>query len=276
MAKYIFFIDESGDQDLERFRAGISTKGSEPFLVFGGALIVASERESLEEQLQAIQERIGKNTLHCSDLNHLQRSFYARSAKNMHFLAFGAVSKKATVGGYKREIEGPQQAEWYYNKCAQYLLERIAEFAKVNEIKPEDIRIVFEKKGKHNYEQLRNFISTIRSDPAPKYESSKVLRHIDPRMIEAVAKHDDRLLCLADLVAHAIFVSLSETKTNFGIPEQRYFREIKPKFWCDPQTGRIANWGIKFIKGPVEMELRGETMRMVNKLYKPNEALIKK
>ncbi|PTQ75631.1 DUF3800 domain-containing protein [Celeribacter persicus] len=276
MAKYIFYVDESGDQDLERVRADISSKGSEPFLIVGGALVVASEHENLKGQLQAIKDRIGKGTLHCSALNHLQKSYYARSAKGLHFLAFGAVSKKETVGNYRSEIAGAEQAESYYNKCAQYLLERVAEFAKLNAIKPKDICIVFEKKGKHNYERLRNFISKVRSDPHPKYENSKTLLNIDPQLIEAVGKNDDELLSLADLVAHALFVSLSETKTNFGIPEQRYFREIKPKFWCDPVTGQIANWGLKFIKGPVNMSLKGETSKMVNKLYKSNEALIKK
>ncbi|WP_321364343.1 DUF3800 domain-containing protein [uncultured Celeribacter sp.] len=276
MSKYIFLVDESGDQDLERYRQNIDSKGSEPFLIFGGALVVTRERGKLEEQLRAIEDRIGKGTLHCSALNHLQRAYYARSAQEIHFLAFGAVSKKETVGSYKGEIEGKEQAERYYNKCAQYLLERIAEFAKLNDIKAKDIRIVFEKKGKHNYTRLRNFISTVRGDQNPKYESSKVLEYIDPQKIEALEKKEEPLLCLADLVAHAIFVSFSETRTNFGIPEQRYFREIKPKFWHEPDTGKVANWGIKFIKGPVNMGLKGETRKMVDKLYRPNEALLKK
>ena len=255
--RYTLYVDESGDQDLERFRDVGRSHGSDPYLVFGAALVPNNLKADFRKKLADIQRTIGAKELHCADLSHLKVSYLSNSVKNMRVLLFGAVSKKKTVGTYKEKISGKKQAEDYYNKCVHYLLERVGEFMSENGIEPSHLSIVFEKK-RHNYERLRSYIRTIQARPVD--ARARFLQRIDSLSITAQGKADEPLLALADVTAYSLYQCFNETLTNYGLPEQRYFREIKSKFWSDPETGVVANKGIKFIKGPVDMGLTGQTL----------------
>jgi len=261
---YTLFIDESGDQDLSRFRTDDRPHGSDPFLVFGGALVPTMFAQLFREKLDEYCRILEVEALHCTDLSHRKRAFFARSVKELRVQFFGVVSKKATVRDYAAKIEGEKQRQDYYNKCAVYLLERVGHFMSVNKYNSDQLSIVFEEK-RHDYQRLRNFLSAIKRTPLD--NRAAYLQRIDPLSITAEAKKDEKLLALADLVAFSLYQSVTETKTNYLMPEQRYLREIKSKFWADPATGKIAGYGIKFIKGPYEMKLTGETLQMALKFY---------
>ncbi len=262
---YTLFVDESGDQDLEKFRTAERKHGSDPHLVFGGALVPNIFLEDFRKQLLELKDEMDASWLHCTDLSHLKRCYFARTAREMRVLYFGVLSKKETVGSYGALIDGEKKRQQYYNKCAVYLLERVGHFMSQHNFGSDQLSIVFEEK-KHDYQAMRNFVRTIRDKPMD--VRAKYLQRIDPLSITATAKKDDILLSLADLAAFSIYQSVNITKTNFGIPEQRYLRELKSSFWCDPNTKQIANFGIKFIKGPIQMNLTPENKRFIMKFYR--------
>jgi len=197
-------------------------------------------------------------------MTHLKVAYFARSVKDMRVQLFGVVSRKSIVGSYKKEIAGEKQAQYYYNKCLHYLLERVGHFLSVNDIPSKETSVVFEEK-KHDYQRLRNYI--VQNRRRPLHENARYLARIAPLSITSTKKTEETLLSLADWTAYAIYQSASETKANFMIPEQRYFREIKEKFWSDPETSKIADYSLKYIMR-YEMKLQGETDHLVQKLHR--------
>jgi hypothetical protein len=262
---YTLFVDESGDQDLEKFRTEERQFGSDPFLVFGAALVPNMYLDEYRRVLGELRNELSVNLLHCTEMSHLKRCYFARRVSKLRVLLFGVVSKKATVGEYREEISGDMEKQDFYNKCAGYLLERVAHFMQEEDIGSDQMSVVFEEK-KHNYQRLRSYIKAIGKTPFD--ERANPMSRLDPLCIRAEGKKDEVLLALADLTSFAIYQSVTETKSNFMTPEQRYLRELKDKFWKNPVTGQIANHGLKFIKGPKEMELKGETFKFVMKFYR--------
>ena len=130
------------------------------------------------------------------------------------------------------------------------------------------LSIIFEKK-RHDYQRMRNFVGTIRKTPFD--DRANYLAYVDPRSIRAEAKNDEKLLSLADLTAFSIYQSVTQSKTNFMLPEQRYLRELKDKFWKNPKTEQVANHGLKYIKGPYAMNLNGDALKLAQKFYRKVE-----
>ncbi|MEP1611605.1 MAG: DUF3800 domain-containing protein [Roseobacter sp.] len=264
---FTLFVDESGDQDLERYRTEPGEFGSDPYLVFGAALVPTSSLEDFRGELQEILKTIESRALHCTDISHLKRAYFARKVAGMQVLLFGVVSKKDTVGEYQKKIEGDNKRQDYYNKCAVYLLERVGHFMSIHNYSSEQLSVVFEKKN-HNYQRLRNFVRTIRKTP---YDSrARFLERVDPLSIRAEGKKDEILLSLADLTAFSIYQSITETNSNFRLPEQRYLRELKDKFWKDPENGQVAEHGLKYITGLEKMRLQGDALKLAQKFYRKN------
>jgi len=266
---YTLFVDESGDQDLDKFRTDERQFGSDPYLVFGGVLIPTKHLDGYRAFLNELRAELDVKALHCTDLSHLKRCCFARRVVSLRVLLFGVVSKKATIEDYRKQIEGDKEKQDYYNKCAGYLLERVGHFMHDEKIGSDQLSVVFEKKT-HDYQRLRNYVRQIGTTPFDR--RANYLSRIDPLSIRAEGKKEEPLLGLADLASFSIYQAFAETKSNFSIPEQRYLREIKEKFWKNPETGQIANHGIKFIKGPVNMKLSGKTSDFVMKFYRKKEA----
>lgn len=262
--KYTLFVDESGDQGLDKVRNSVDGKGASPFMTLGGVLVPESIFDSLEADISEMCSVIGKSHLHCNDLNHHQTAYFARILESKRIQLFGVISKKSTLENYKEIISGEDQAQLYYNKCCQYLLELVAQFSNANGLSSDDISIVFESR-KHDYERLRNYIKRISEKPLD--SRAKSLSQINPSQITDKGKLDEPLLSLADLTAFSLFQSVNESKGNYGIPEERYLRELLPKFHRDDATDVIANHGIKYVKGPITMGLKGHSLKFALKLY---------
>ena len=261
---YTLYIDESGDQGLDRVRDETNSYGASPFLTLGAALVPNKLREDIRDDLNAISKELKGKELHCADLSHFDVSYFARRIKQQQILLFGVVSKKSTLGDYRENISGEKQSQDYYNKCVQYLLELVGRFMSEHKYKSDNLSVVFEKRN-HDYDRMRRYIKAIREKPID--ARARFLQNIDPLSILAISKRDEDLLALGDLVAYALYQSVNICLQNHEVPEQRYIREIKSKFWKNPSTGQIANFGIKYIKGPIQMGLSGEELKFAMKFY---------
>lgn len=254
MQKYTFVVDESGDLGLDKVREGMNGRGASPYLVLGACLIPNSQKPTLRRRLEKLREEVCKHKpLHCSELSHHQNAKLAREVGGFpHILFFSYISKKSTLGSYKGLIEGTDQSEFYFNKCSVYLLEQLALAMEHFGISKHDISIVFEERS-HNYQRLRAFLKQNILTPLP--TGSEIgdrnrarLSLIDPLSITSQKKENDALLYLADLAAYATRSAIDQTDFNYGVPEQRYFREIESKFFKNPTNGLIGEWGLKVFK----------------------------
>ena len=223
--KYTFFVDESGQSGIKKIRTK-SEGGASRYMTLGGALVPNSMIVDLRDKLEVIAKEFGRQELHCSKLNHNQICSFSKAMAEQRILLFGLISMKETLGEYKAAIE--ESDKRYYNKCAQYILERLAQFLEINDISGDDVDIYFED-GNFDYEALRRLVDRCRQNPM--HKNTRRLQHIRPVSIASKPKSDEPILQVADLVAHALFRCVDDGPSTYGIKETRYLQEIRKRFF---------------------------------------------
>ena len=261
---YTLFVDESGHVDIERFIDEDRPRGSSPFLTFGAALVPNSKLTEYREVLANLKAELSVGQLHATEMNHLKTAYFCRKVAELRIQLFGVVSKKATLGDYVDKISDLKNTEAYYNKCAGYLLERVGHWMSSHDISDDQVDFLFEEK-RHDYKQMRNYMRSLIATPFD--NRATYLRRINPDRIRPISKKDEVLLSLADLTAHALYQSITKSESNFGLPEFRYMRELRGKFWSEPRSGKIANFGLKYIKY-TDMNLEDEVKSFAASHYK--------
>ncbi len=254
---YTFFFDESGQAGIAKIRSD-TERGASPYMVLGGVLIRDDMLDESRSKLKVIADELElkDGILHCVNLSHPKTIYVAaKVAKTFEMVAFGVISKKSTLGGYRSKIN--VNHAFYYNKCVQYILECVGHWAELNGVT--DIKIVCEKIEAHDYGRLGRFISACRKNP--QHDRTKFLRNIDPR-ITALPKSDECLLGLADLVAYSVYQSINKTPKNYNIPEWRYFFELRQSFFGCPQNMKILNFGLKPIHTIEEIDVVDDVMKL--------------
>lgn len=259
-ARYTLFVDESGEAGIEKVRSE-SEKGASPYMVLGAVLLPWDCRDAANERLDYVSKNLGKEFLHCSQLSHSQKVFYSRTVSGLEISLFGVISFKDTLGSYKDDIQSDSKK--YYNKCAQYLFERLGQFMKDRDLKPEQVDICMEE-GNFDYQMLRNFISACQQTPVGRREN--LLNWIDTQKIRAQPKKDELLLQLADLTAHSLYQCVHRSNTNFGIPEPRYFCELKHLFPHNPSDGKVVGYGVKPVHDLRSLKLDDDVRQMFENL----------
>lgn len=136
---YTFYVDESGQTGIKRIRSE-SSGGASRYLTFGGVLVPDVRKEELLERVASLAKEFGRPDLHCSRLNHNQIVHFAKTLAKSQVKLFGVISLKTTLGSYADEINHSDKA--FYNKNAQYLLERLAHFMEINSIQETSLSIV--------------------------------------------------------------------------------------------------------------------------------------
>ena len=260
MTKYTVYIDESGEAGIGKVRTPNSV-GASPYMTLGGVLIHNKSRNCLSKHLVAIRETIGKKDLHCCNLTHRQKTYFAREMARAPVVFFGVISYKATLGAYKKDIKS--NPTMYFNKCAQYILERVGSFIKQNKVSADDVDIIFEQ-GLHNYGMFRSLIRKCQENPIR--ENTKLLRNIKITNISDAPKDREPLLKIADLVAHALFKAVDKTDGNFHIPEPRYLYEIRENFYHCPNTKKIIGHGIMPVHDLKQLELDNDIHSLFDNL----------
>lgn len=236
--KFTIFIDESGEAGIRNIRSE-NSDGASPYMTLGASLISNRSRKATENTLEKIKGDIGKKSLHCSKLNHYQLLHFIREISQQKMRLFGVISRKSTLGSYKNTIN--DNSDKYYNKCVQYLLERVGWFMEARGIPPENLDIIFEK-ANVNYDKMRNLLWTCQTNP--KHPATKRLQNIVISRIQVKKKNEEPLLELADLVAHSLYRAVDKRNQNFGIPEPRYIRELAPHFFGHPDTQKVVDAGL--------------------------------
>lgn len=247
--KFTIFIDESGEAGIGKVRSKTSG-GASPYMTLGASLISNRSRKATESTLEKIKEDIGKKSLHCSQLNHFQLLHFVRAITKRKMRLFGVISRKATLGSYKDTIAA--DSNMYYNKCAQYLLERVGWFMEAHNIPPENLDIIFEK-ANLNYDKMRNFLWVCQNNP--KHDATKRLKNIVISRIQVKEKKDEPLLKVADLVAHALYKAVDKPDQNYGISEPRYLRELAPHFFGNPKTQEVVGAGLYSVHSTNDLKL---------------------
>ncbi|WP_188134286.1 DUF3800 domain-containing protein [Rhizobium sp. RU35A] len=247
--RYTVFIDESGEAGIGKIRSETS-RGASPYMTLGAVLIRNQSWVKITDALGRISADVNKSPLHCSQLNHYQILHFIRQIRKHQMRLFGVISQKSTLKEYKEVIS--EDSEKYYNKCVQYLLERVGWFMEARQIPRENLDIVFEK-ANVDYDSMCNLLRACQK--TPKREFTKKLKNIDTYKISAKLKNEEPMLQVADLVAHALYKCVDKPEKNFGIPEPRYLRELSPLFFGNPDTQAVVGAGLYCVHNISQLNL---------------------
>ena len=211
-------------------------------MTMGAVLVPNANREAVRSVLEQLATEFNRADLHCSKLNHNQIVRFAQVVAGQQVLLFGVISRKDTLGSYKSDIEGSHAK--YYNKCSQYLLERVGMFATANDLSEANLSICFEE-GNFDYSALSGLIAACRRKPLQ--AATHHLKHINPNSISVEPKANEPLLQIGDLVAHALFRCVDDGASSYGVFEPRYVDELRSKFFSDKETGTICGNGLYLV-----------------------------
>lgn len=258
---YTFYVDESGQAGIKKIRTKESG-GASPYLTLGGVLVPESEKDRLTGLVLSLAKEFSKPNLHCSKLNHNQIVRFSKELAQARVKLFGVISLKATLGDYANEINHSDKA--FYNKNAQYLLERLAHFLELKGIEDKSVSIVFEE-GNFDYHKLKALIGKCVHSPQ-KAATKRLKGRINPSSIKAVPKDGDPLLQLADLAAHALYRLVDDSPSTYGVQEVRYVSELRSKFFSDPSTGLVCGAGIFPVHRLKQIKAEGEVEAFLSEL----------
>lgn len=257
---YTLFVDESGSPGIKNVSTN-GGSGASPYMTMGAALIPDIKCQEVLECIQDITRKVNKKDLHCSKLKHSQIVYFARILSTQRLKLFGVISRKETLGSYSADIN--QDHKQYYNKCAQYLLEKVGQFMDANDMTEGQLTVCFEQ-GNFNYSGLRGLIAACRRNPIR--PASRYLKHINPSSITVKEKAEEPLLQTADLVAHALFKCVHKEDRNFHIPEPRYVTELRKCFFSAGNSGKIEGFDIKAVHSLSELKLDDDVHNALSKL----------
>lgn len=255
----LVLIDESGEAGITRVR-GKSGGGSSPYFVLAAALVPSEEKEKATEALKHASKTLVKKWAHATDLSHAQTVFWARSAASLNMRYFAVISKKSTLEGYADRIK--KNPDMFYNKCAVYLLEKVGKYLIAKGLEKETPEVCFERRN-HDYDRLRRYVVAIKDRPI--HPEAKYLRVFNPFAFYERSKEEEPLLRFADLVAHATYQCANKTRSNFDIPEPRYFVELSKRFGAD-KHGNILGHGLKCIHSLEDLGLDKDVSDLLKSL----------
>lgn len=220
------------------------------------------------KQIKSFEAKFGRTWKHATELNHSQTVYFSRKSAELNLRFFAVISKKTTLSSYAEDIS--KSPHKFYNKCTQYLLERVGEYLKGKGMFDSDPDVVFEGRN-HNYDSLRRYITKIKGNP--QHTEAQNLQCFNPFGFVERSKEEEVLLKYADLAAHAVYQCVNKTPKNYLIPEPRYISELQSRFGAD-EDGKVLGVGLKCIHSIESIGLDSDVKQRIERLRaKPRIAL---
>lgn len=247
---FYLFIDEAGDEGLERIRP-IAPDGSSEYFVMCGVLVRTTKYAELAQSFNSIKLKVGiapTDQIHFRDLNQAQKSTVISSLANLKFGLVAIVSNKRNMLRYRnlrceaknfevaRGRIRPLRYNWFYNGLFRYLLERASAECKkwtypaFGEVRP--IQVIFSRRKELSYSQTKAYLFKLKTERHSRsYFNNK--GQIDWSVVDIFdidsRKHKDEIgLQIADCAASAIFRSLDESW--FGNVTPQYLQLLRNRF----------------------------------------------
>lgn len=246
---YVQYIDEAGDDGIERVRP-IHPDGASEYFVLAGVIVRAERVNELRSVLLRMKEAAGIDAtkeLHFRDLSGSAQLAAVDQLAQFKAGLFCVTSNKRNMVGYRnKRVERtiletkrngrllPQKYNWFYNNTIGYLLEsasrECARWAGADRRNRPKIEVVFSMRKEFSYSQTSAYLEYIRTRGRGSFNN---LQQIDwsvvsPYLLRAVKAKDEPGLQIADCVASAIYRSLDEE--NFGSVVPELLEVLAPRF----------------------------------------------
>lgn len=262
---FYLFVDEAGDEGLDRVRPR-DPNGASEYFVLCGVLVRTTKYLELVQSFNRSKVRLGidaSDQVHFRDLNDAQKLSITSSLATLKLGLVAIVSNKQNMQGYRNlrceaknleVIRGrvrPRRYNWFYNGLFRYLLERASSECKrwtypaYGEIR--SIKIVFSRRKEISYPQTRAYLYKLKSERHDRtYFNNR--RQIDWSVvdipdIDSRKDKDEAGLQIADCAASAIYRALDESW--FGDVRPDYLETLRDRFIRNSTTPR--DYGFKLL-----------------------------
>lgn len=273
------FIDEAGDEGLDRIRP-TDANGASEYFVLCGVLVRNVKYRELTQAFNKAKHAIGlrsSDEVHFRDLDDDQKLVLLRSLSQAKFGLVAIVSNKRNMRGYRnlrceaKNLEfvrgkyQPRRYNWFYNNLTRYLLERAsAECRRWTITAYGEVRCIettFSLRKEFSYSQTRAYLFKIKTERHDRnYFNNRGQIDwplVDLKSIAGRKNRDEPGLQIADCAASAIFRALDESW--FGDSRPEYLELLGDKFI---HNGSLppADYGFKLLpdgfRGPLSVDQR--------------------
>ncbi|WP_410051325.1 DUF3800 domain-containing protein [Bradyrhizobium sp. SZCCHNR1051] len=275
---FLLFIDEAGDEGLDRIRP-LNEDGASEYFVLCGVLVRTTRYQALIRSFNDIKREIGlapHDEVHFRDLDDNQKLALLKALARTQIGLVAIVSNKRNMARYRnlrceaRNMEfvrgkyRPRRYNWFYNNLTRYLLERASAECRrwtvqaYGEIR--SIQITFSLRKEFSYSQTRAYLLKLKTERRSRdYFNNRGQIDwavVDPKTIEARRNRDEAGLQVADCAASAVYRSLDESWLGNCMPE--YLEILSRKFIRKGSSPR--DYGFKLLpdgfRGPVSADQR--------------------
>lgn len=262
---FYLFIDEAGDEGLDRVRP-IDPNGASEYFILCGVLVRASKYQELVQSFNQIKQKVGldpSDQIHFRDLSEDQKLVVVSSLADLQFGLVAIVSNKRNMQRYRNFrcetnnlefIRGryrPRKYNWFYNGLFRYLLERASAECKrwtyraYGEVR--SVKIIFSNRKDISNAQTGAYLLKLKTERHDRsYFNNK--GQIDWSVVDvfdmASRRPKDVIgLQIADCTASAIFRALDENW--FGDAQPEYLTLLRDRFVRTASTPR--DYGFKLL-----------------------------
>lgn len=229
--QYTLFVDEAGDDKVERLKPDFPNGNSE-WLCLGGYLVRTEYENELEERRNSLITSIGGQSgqaLHFRNYNSKNRAKICRGLAAYRGRAFVVCSYKKTMLGYRNpraEAVGnvSSNRQHLYNFVTRLLLERVTEFvaadAKEKNIAKPKLRIVMASRRGHHFGHFKAYVLQLihQATAGSTFLDTRVVEHsvLSYNLIERCSASSHPGLQLADAVVSSVFQSIEQNSPHYG------------------------------------------------------------
>ena len=242
MHSFIAYIDESGDDGLQRFREPGGGGGGSNWLVLSACVVRASRKLSLVGWRDEIKQSTGKRSpgrsIHFADFNHGQKRAACGviATKNLRFTS--VICHKPALDAATFTTKN----QLYFYLC-RYLIERVSWLCRDARpsVKEGDgrVKIVFSRRGGMSYLDFQEYMRLLRDGGGSNTVHWPI---IDIPNIEAKDHSGDAGLQLADCGASATASAFEPDP--YGNVEGQYLQAIRPQVY--QRGSNFLSYGMKF------------------------------
>lgn len=256
---YLAFIDESGDDGLEKFREPGGRGGSSSWLILSACLfrqVHSLDAVTWRDEISAKMPEKKSRALHFAELNHNQRVVAAQTIATKPVRAMSVLAAKRPI---PKDIYTEKNQLYFY--MTRYLIERLSWLCR--DLRPRvpegdgRVAITFSRRGGMSYDAFREYLRRLKAS-----NDEEVRIHwpvIDIDAVDAKDHSSSASLQLVDAVASS-FASAVEPNI-YGNCELRYAEILKPITY--QRKGNYLSYGVKVVPKPEDCGLSEEQMRLI-------------
>jgi hypothetical protein len=255
---YIAYIDESGDDGLDKFRQIGISGGASIWLNISASVVRASrdlEVVRWRDEIVLATSKTNKKDVHFKDMNHSQRVASTKILAEKQFRLIHVVSNKPSIpkGVYV------DRNQLYFYMC-RYLIERISWLCR--DLRPRvpegdgRVKVVFSRRGKMSYEDFRKYLLHLKNGHE---ETSVHWPVIDIDGIDAQDHSRRAGLQIADIGASAFSAGLEMDK--YGNCESRYAEALRHLVYN--RNDNYFSYGLKIVPDLKHLTLNQEQQRLI-------------